>query len=118
MLVAVVVTMLVVGVPDAESYLLLGAVVLAGVLGAVDDASKIAHERSLGLTPAMKLVAQFAIAIAFVLVAVNVLGVAPTVEIPFICTIDMGGAGHRDPGAGRRPVYSVDLRGPSAPCWW
>lgn len=90
MLAAVVVTMLVVGVPDAESYLLLGAVVLAGILGAVDDASKIAHERSLGLTPAMKLVAQFAIAIAFVLVAVNVLGVPPTVEIPFICTIDMG----------------------------
>lgn len=90
MLIALVVTVLLVGVPDAESYLLLGAVVLAGLLGVVDDASKIAHERSLGLTPTMKLVAQFAIAIAFVLVAVNLLGVPPTVDIPFVCTIDMG----------------------------
>ena len=90
MLVAVAITMLVVGVPDVETYLLLGAVMLAGLLGAVDDGSKIAHERSLGLTPAMKLVAQFAIAIAFVITVVNLLGVPPTVEIPFICTIDMG----------------------------
>ena len=90
MLVAVVVTVLLVGVPDAETFLLLGAVVLAGILGAVDDGSKIAHERSLGLTPAMKLIAQFAIAIIFVLAAVNMLGIEPTVNIPFICTIDMG----------------------------
>ena len=90
MLVALVITTLLVGVPDAETYLLLGAVVLAGLLGAVDDGSKIAHERSLGLTPAMKLVAQFAIAIIFILCAVNLLGIPPTVDIPFICTIDMG----------------------------
>lgn len=90
MLLAVVVTILLVGVPDAETYLLLGAVVLTGVLGAIDDGSKIAHERSLGLTPAMKLVGQFAIAGAFVLAAVNMLGVAPTVDIPFICTVDLG----------------------------
>lgn len=90
MLLAVIVTILLVGVPDAETYLLLGAVVLTGVLGAIDDGSKIAHERSLGLTPAMKLVGQFSIAAIFVLAAVNMLNIQPTVEIPFICTIDMG----------------------------
>ncbi len=90
MLVAVVVTILLVGVPDAESYLLLGAVVLTGILGIVDDASKIMHERSLGLTPTMKLIAQFLIAGIFVLAAVNMLGVEPTIEIPFIYTFDLG----------------------------
>ena len=47
MLLAVVITVLLVGLPDPETYLLLGAVVLTGVLGLIDDASKIAHERSL-----------------------------------------------------------------------
>ena len=61
-----------------------------GILGFIDDASKVAHERSLGLTPKAKLVGQFLIAGIFVLCAVNLLDVAPTVEIPFICTIDLG----------------------------
>lgn len=90
MLLAVVVTILLVGVPDAETYLLLIAVVLTGILGAVDDYSKIAHERSLGLTPKAKLVFQFAIAAAFILAAVNMLDIAPTVDIPFLVTLDMG----------------------------
>lgn len=90
MLLAVVVTMLLVGVPDLETYLLLGAVVLTGVLGAIDDASKIAHERSLGLTPKMKLIGQFGIAAIFILCAVNMLGIEPTVQIPFIATFDLG----------------------------
>ncbi|MEG0375463.1 MAG: phospho-N-acetylmuramoyl-pentapeptide-transferase, partial [Raoultibacter sp.] len=41
-------------------------------------------------TPKAKLLGQFAIATAFCLVAVNCLGVAPTVEIPFIYTFDFG----------------------------
>ncbi len=90
MLVAVIVTILLVGVPDAETYLLLGAVVVTGILGAIDDGSKIAHERSLGLTPKMKLIGQFLIAGIFILAAVNMLGIQPTVEIPFIYTIDLG----------------------------
>ncbi len=90
MLLAVVITVLLVGLPDPETYLLLGAVVLTGVLGLIDDASKIAHERSLGLTPKMKLIGQFAIATIFVLTCVNVLNVPPTVEIPFLVTLDLG----------------------------
>ena len=49
-----------------------------------------AHERSLGLTPKAKLIGQFLIAAVFVLVAVNLLGIKPTVEIPFVATLDLG----------------------------
>ncbi|WP_102377783.1 phospho-N-acetylmuramoyl-pentapeptide-transferase [Raoultibacter timonensis] len=90
MLVAVVVAAILVGKPTPETYVLLGATVLAGFLGLVDDGSKVVKERSLGLTPKAKLVGQFAIATAFCLVAVNLLGVAPTVEIPFVYTFDFG----------------------------
>lgn len=90
MLVAVAVAIFVVGVPDPETYLLLGAVVLTGVVGLVDDISSVVHERSLGLTPTAKLICQFAISFVFILCAVNMLDVPPTVEIPFICTLDLG----------------------------
>ena len=90
MLLAVVVTALLIGIPTPETFVLLGATALTGVLGFIDDASKVVKERSLGLTPKAKLFGQFAIATAFVLVAVNVLGIQPTVEIPFIVTLDFG----------------------------
>lgn len=90
MLVAIIISVLIIGLFDPETFLLLGALICAGILGAIDDGSKIAHERSLGLTPAMKLIFQFAIAAVFILCAVNILGIAPTVDIPFICNIDMG----------------------------
>ena len=90
MLVAVIVCTLLVGAPTPETFLLLGATVLAGALGLVDDASKVAHERSLGLTPKAKLIGQFSIATVFTLLAVNVIGIEPTVEIPFIYTFDLG----------------------------
>ena len=90
MLVAVIATALVIGKPTPETILLLGATVLTGLLGLVDDASKVVKERSLGLTPKAKLAGQFAIATVFTLVAVNWLGVAPTVEIPFVYTFDLG----------------------------
>ncbi len=92
MLVAVIVFTLVASVnaPTAELWLLLGATLATGLLGLIDDASKVAHERSLGLTPKVKLVGQFLIAGVFVLAAVNLLDVAPTVEIPFVCVIDLG----------------------------
>ncbi len=50
MLLAVAITALLVGVPVPETYLLLAAIVLTGALGLFDDVSKVAHERSLGLT--------------------------------------------------------------------
>ena len=74
MLVAVVAVALFVGKPTPETFVLLGAIVLTGLLGFVDDASKVVKERSLGLTPKAKIVGQVAVASAFVLVSVNLLG--------------------------------------------
>lgn len=90
MLVAVVAVALFVGKPTPETFVLLGAIVLTGLLGFVDDASKVVKERSLGLTPKAKIVGQVAVASAFVLVSVNLLGVEPVVEIPFVVTLDFG----------------------------
>ena len=76
-----------------ESHLVKqGTPTMGGVimLIAVIDASKVVKERSLGLTPKAKIVGQVAIATAFVLVAVNWLGIQPTVEIPFVVTLDFG----------------------------
>ena len=90
MLVSVILTAVVVGHPTPETFALLIATVLTGCLGLIDDAEKVVKERSLGLTPKAKLVGQFVIATVFGLVAVNVMGIAPTVEIPFVYTFDLG----------------------------
>lgn len=90
MLVSVILAALVVGHPTPETFALLIATVLTGCLGLIDDAEKVVKERSLGLTPKAKLVGQFIIATVFGLVAVNVMGIAPTVEIPFVYTFDLG----------------------------
>lgn len=90
MLIAVAVTILLVCGPSPSTFLLAGATLIAGALGLIDDASKVVHERSLGLTPKAKLVGQFLVSTAFCLLAVNLVGIAPTVEIPFVATFDLG----------------------------
>ena len=90
MLIALVVSVLIMGLPTLESYVLIGAILLTGALGLYDDASKVIHERSLGLTPRAKLIGQFIIATVFTVVAVNCFYIQPTVIIPFIATIDLG----------------------------
>lgn len=90
MLIAATVVVLFLAEPVPETWLIMGAVLATGALGLFDDASKVVHERSLGLTPKAKLVGQFLIATLFVLAAVNWLGVEPTIVIPFVCTIDLG----------------------------
>ena len=90
MLIAVVVAVIIIGFPSAETYVLLGAILLTGALGLFDDASKVIHERSLGLTPKAKLIGQFAIATVFAVVAVNFFDIPPTVPIPFVATLDLG----------------------------
>ena len=72
-----------VGIPDARLLLVLGATLLTGVLGFVDDASKVAKERSLGLLPHQKMAALIVISVSFCLIAVNYLGISPYVTIPF-----------------------------------
>ncbi len=90
MLLAVVVAVVFVSVPSLETAVLLIATLLTGVLGFVDDFAKVRKERSLGLTARAKLLWQFIIATAFVLVAVNLLGVEPYIDIPFIAKLDFG----------------------------
>lgn len=90
MLIAATVVVAVLAEPVPETWLIMAAVLATGALGLFDDASKVAHERSLGLTPKAKLIGQFFISTAFVLAAVNWLGVPPTVDIPFVCTLDFG----------------------------
>ena len=90
MLVGLVVAALILGQGSPAQWLLLAATLATGALGLLDDASKVVMHRSLGLTPKAKLIGQFAIAIAFCLAAVNVLGIEPVVSIPFIADIDLG----------------------------
>ncbi len=80
-----------VGMPNARLLLVLGATLLTGLLGFVDDISKVAKERSLGLLPHQKMLALTAISVAFCLVAVNFLGIDPTVTVPVAgVSVDLG----------------------------
>ncbi len=90
MLIASTIVVAILAEASPDTWLIMAAVLLTGALGLFDDASKVAHERSLGLTPKAKLIGQFIISTAFVLSAVNWLGVAPTISIPFVCDIDLG----------------------------
>lgn len=90
MLLAVIIAILIVGYPTPETYAMLIAIILTGILGFIDDASKVINHRSLGLTPQGKLLGQFLIATIFVLIAVNALGIVPTLELPFIARINLG----------------------------
>ncbi len=78
------------GVEQTAMFLVLAATLLTGLLGLVDDATKVFKQRSLGLSPKAKLVGQFAIAIIFCLLAVNFCGVSPVVDIPFVVSFDLG----------------------------
>ena len=90
LILAAAVTVLLLAKPTPEIWLLLVATLATALLGFTDDAAKVIKQRSLGLTPKAKLVAQFGIATAFCLVAVNVLNVPPTIDIPFVYTFDLG----------------------------
>ena len=80
-----------VGMPNARLLLVLGATLLTGLLGFVDDISKVAKERSLGLLPHQKMLALTAISVVFCLLAVNYLEIEPTVTVPVAnISIDLG----------------------------
>lgn len=80
-----------VGVPDSKMLLILAATLLTGLLGFIDDASKVAKERSLGLLPYQKMLALTVISVVFCLLAVNYLDILPYVSIPFTSiNLDLG----------------------------
>ena len=64
------------------SLLALSAMLGCGLLGFIDDWSKVSHERSLGLRPRAKLLWQGVIAVAFGLLVVNWGGLPTWVQIP------------------------------------
>ena len=66
------------------------AILAAGLLGFIDDVSKVIFHRSLGLTPIVKLIFQFLIATVFILYAVNCLEITPNIVIPFVVDLDLG----------------------------
>ncbi|NNN14827.1 MAG: phospho-N-acetylmuramoyl-pentapeptide-transferase [Acidimicrobiaceae bacterium] len=50
---------------SVEGLLVLGVIVMTGLVGFIDDYSKIKNRRNLGLTKSVKLAGQFAVALAF-----------------------------------------------------
>ena len=70
--------------------LAVGATLVTGSLGLLDDIESVAHGRSLGLTPSQKMAGLILISVAFCLVAVNVCGVAPAIGFPGGFVIDLG----------------------------
>lgn len=74
-----------------SSVLALGTMLLCGVLGFFDDWSKVARERSLGLTPRAKIIGQAIVALAFGLLAVNWAGISPSITLPLVPgSLDLG----------------------------
>jgi phospho-N-acetylmuramoyl-pentapeptide-transferase len=70
--------------------LICGATALTGLMGLIDDLSKVVRERSLGLRANTKMICLTLIALAFAFAAVNFVGIKPTVTIPFLPPIDLG----------------------------
>jgi phospho-N-acetylmuramoyl-pentapeptide-transferase len=67
----------------------LGLALCNGAIGFIDDFTKVVKKRNLGLTPIQKLVLQFAVAIAY-LVVLGLMGYGTSTTIPFVGTIDLG----------------------------
>ena len=66
------------------------ATVGTGLLGLLDDVESVSHGRSLGLTPSQKMAGLIVISVAFCLLAVNWVGIAPTITFPGGLTVDLG----------------------------
>lgn len=90
MVIAVVASVLIVGILDSKTWALLIAAVGAGFLGLMDDYKKVHYKNTDGVSPKGKLILQFAVAAVFVLIAVNELSIAPTLWFPWIGVLDLG----------------------------
>lgn len=90
-LIVVAATFALLGRPTRLSVLALATMIACGILGFIDDWSKVSHERSLGLRPRAKLIWQGVIAVAFGLLVVNWAGLSTWVQIPLTTyQIDFG----------------------------
>ncbi len=90
-LLVVTATFLLMGTPTRLSILALLVMLACGVLGFVDDWSKVSHERSLGLRPRAKLFWQGTASAIFALLVVNWAQLSTSVSIPLTTyKLDMG----------------------------
>lgn len=90
MISAVVISILLVGIPDSKTWALLFVALAGALIGFYDDFRKIRDKSTDGLSAKGKLLCQFAVACAFTLTAVNSLNIVPTLVIPFLGVIDLG----------------------------
>ncbi|MEE8717275.1 MAG: phospho-N-acetylmuramoyl-pentapeptide-transferase [Coriobacteriales bacterium] len=88
-LLAIVVTSVLFVRMDLPLALCLFATILTGALGFLDDFESVSHGRSLGLRARDKIAGQALVSTAFCLLAVNVVGIEPTVTLG-TATIDLG----------------------------
>ena len=70
--------------------LAVGAMLATGALGLFDDVTKVVQKRSLGLTPAGKMIGLTLIVCVFFVIAVNYCDVAPVIRFPGGFSIDLG----------------------------
>jgi phospho-N-acetylmuramoyl-pentapeptide-transferase len=90
-LLVVTATFLLLGKVTPLSILALGTMLGCGMLGFIDDWSKVSHERSLGLRPRAKLLWQGVISVSFGLLVVNWAQLSMWVQIPLTTyRIDLG----------------------------
>ncbi len=73
-----------------DLILCVAATLATGLLGLLDDVESVSHGRSLGLTPSQKMAGLITISVAFCLLAVNWVGIAPNLTFPGGFTIDLG----------------------------
>ncbi|WP_251158184.1 phospho-N-acetylmuramoyl-pentapeptide-transferase [Caniella muris] len=89
-LVAILVTLVFFGLWSPDLILAVGATYATALLGLADDIESVSHGRSLGLTPAQKMVGLTLVSVAFCLLAVNWAGITPTVTFPGGFSVDLG----------------------------
>ncbi len=90
MLAGVVVTVFLIAKWTPELVLAVLAMLVTGSLGLLDDIESVAHKRSLGLTPAQKMVGLISISVVFCLAAVNWVGIDAFVRFPGGLALDLG----------------------------
>ncbi|WP_293825606.1 phospho-N-acetylmuramoyl-pentapeptide-transferase [uncultured Parolsenella sp.] len=90
MLVGIMLTVLLLARWTPDLILCVVATIATGLLGLLDDIESVSHGRSLGLTPSQKMAGLIVISVAFCLLAVNWVGIAPTVTFPGGLVIDLG----------------------------
>ena len=90
MLVGAVVTTLLMAKMTPDLTVVMVATLATASLGLLDDIESVAHARSLGLTPAQKMIGLVIISVAFCLAAINWTYIEPTIAFPGGFKIDLG----------------------------